>query len=249
MKILACAICALILITGCGSKETHEQQKPHTDHNGEEGQGATYVEGKGISLHEQTRTSIGLELLEVSEKSIISVTLITAQVYRSATEPTRKYSGEKTGIAYATGLVSEQIAAQLHEGQEFIFHTGRSGTVWKINRNQSDILGKVEVLLSLPDPEGTLAIGTFVEAKISSGGNHQEVISIPQSALLETATGTFVFAQNGEALLRTAVETGQSNGTQIEIISGLYEGDVIAKPVETLYMIELRATKGGGHCH
>jgi multidrug efflux pump subunit AcrA (membrane-fusion protein) len=36
----------------------------------------------------------------------------------------------------------------------------------------------------------------------------------------------------------------------VEITDGLLAGDqVVTKPVQTLWLIELRATKGGGHSH
>jgi multidrug efflux pump subunit AcrA (membrane-fusion protein) len=60
----------------------------------------------------------------------------------------------------------------------------------------------------------------------------------------------FVYVLNGEAFLRTAVTTGARRGEFTEITDGLYSGDqIVVRPVETLYLIELRATKGGGHSH
>jgi len=39
-------------------------------------------------------------------------------------------------------------------------------------------------------------------------------------------------------------------GSWVEIVDGLLAGDaVVTKPVQTLWLIELRATKGGGHSH
>jgi len=85
---------------------------------------------------------------------------------------------------------------------------------------------------------------------VSSNDLPQKAISIPSSAILKTAMGSFVFVQNGEFLLRTEVKTGNTHDDRIQIVEGLYEGDVIVrKPVEMLYLIELRATKGGGHSH
>jgi hypothetical protein len=46
------------------------------------------------------------------------------------------------------------------------------------------------------------------------------------------------------------VRTGAESSEYIEITDGLYAGDiVVSNPVEMLYLIELRATKGGGHSH
>jgi multidrug efflux pump subunit AcrA (membrane-fusion protein) len=73
---------------------------------------------------------------------------------------------------------------------------------------------------------------------------------VPGSAVLETVYGPFVYVANGRALLRTAVRLGARRGGDVEITDGLYGGDQVAvRPVETLYLIELRATKGGGHSH
>ena len=70
------------------------------------------------------------------------------------------------------------------------------------------------------------------------------------STLLRTATGTFVYVVNGASLLRTPVKPGASDTTHVEILDGLYAGDLVATAgVEQLWLTELRLTKGGGHSH
>jgi multidrug efflux pump subunit AcrA (membrane-fusion protein) len=76
------------------------------------------------------------------------------------------------------------------------------------------------------------------------------VTVIPRSALLRTSEGTFAYVVNGDAFYRTPIKLGAEAGGLLEITDGLLAGDaVVTKPVETFYLIELRATKGGGHCH
>ncbi|MES2309138.1 MAG: hypothetical protein V4507_09805, partial [Verrucomicrobiota bacterium] len=78
----------------------------------------------------------------------------------------------------------------------------------------------------------------------------QKHLNIPRSALLETSQGSFVFVKNGDSWLRTEIKVGHSSKETIEITEGLHEGETIAtQPVEALYLIELRSTKGGGHSH
>jgi multidrug efflux pump subunit AcrA (membrane-fusion protein) len=73
---------------------------------------------------------------------------------------------------------------------------------------------------------------------------------VPRSALLDTATGTFVYVVNGPAYLRTPVKVGVMSTDYIEITDGLYAGDaVVSAPVNQLWLSELRLTKGGGHSH
>jgi hypothetical protein len=71
---------------------------------------------------------------------------------------------------------------------------------------------------------------------------------IPQAALLETITGSFVFVERDGRLLRIPVVAGTVAGDSAEITEGLTVGDkVVLAPVELIYLTELRLTKGGGH--
>ena len=76
------------------------------------------------------------------------------------------------------------------------------------------------------------------------------VLTVPRSAVLEAAGGTFVFVVNGATYLRTAVKTGARSADHVEITDGLYAGDtVVTTAVDQLWLAELRLTKGGGHSH
>ncbi|MDL5046577.1 hypothetical protein QQ054_11085 [Oscillatoria amoena NRMC-F 0135] len=260
MKHFICAICAVFLIPGCGKNVSVESGKPPAKrshgHGEEEGDGADFFAGKGIVLLDETKQSIGLELIAVTEKGMSAGLFLTAQVYRGADEPSRQHGGEKHGKAYASARAPGQLASVLKEGQSLILHSANDtartteGKIWKMPKTTFSNAHEVEILLEMNDPDKSLAVGSFVKAGIPSSIQPKPVISIPRYALLKTAQGAYVFVENGGYLLRTKVQTGIEHAGDIEITSGLYEGDVIAvKPVETLYMIELRATKGGGHSH
>jgi len=252
-------IAALILgLTSCDEKHAPDDGHPHAPEPAEShdhasaGEGASYEEGKGITLSKETEESLGLELTEVEEKPIGSRHKLTAQVYRSATEASRKHGPERQGRAYATALIAKEVASQIRVGQKLTILSKegpREGTIWKIDLAQVPIIGKAEALLEVTD-SGSLAVGDFIEAELPIGPAGQKVVSIPLAAVLETSTGKFAFVRNGSCLLRTGIKTGAQDRDHIEVTDGLYEGDTIAvKPVEALYLIELRATKGGGHCH
>ena len=95
---------------------------------------------------------------------------------------------------------------------------------------------------------------SFVELKTGEVDSHRigqktEVPAIPLTALLRTIKGDFVYVANGEWFLRTAVTTGASNATQIEIKDGLYEGDtVVIQGVRILSLAEIQALNGGTGC-
>ncbi|PAW78029.1 MAG: hypothetical protein B9S32_09080 [Verrucomicrobia bacterium Tous-C9LFEB] len=265
------AVWLLILsfgVSGCGSKhdegdghdhgnkstESKKAIEEHADHGGKNAS-ASYQEGKGISLPEETQKSLGLELVEVGERELAPALSLTAQIYRASSENSRAHGKERSGNAYASALISRELAEKLAPGKKVYFTTkgkndsSHDGTIWKIDSVQMAVLGKVEVLLELPDPNHSLAVGDFVEARVPLGDN-RKTLAIPRTGLLETSTGTYAFVQNGDYLLRTQVKIGLQTSDAVEITEGLYEGDtVVASPVEALYLIELRATKGGGHCH
>ncbi len=244
-------------------KEKHasheEEKKPEQadghDH-GSEAVGASYEEGKGITLLDETKKSLGLEIIEVMENPLQPMIHLNGQIYRIASESSKIYGQEKQGNAYATALISEEQARELKGGQKISVLLKNEkiqrveGGVLKIDLTQVASLGKAEALLELPDPDQRWSLGSFIEIEVPLGTGPRPLLSIPHSAVLETSTGKYVFVQNGDFLLRTEIRTGLQSEALIEIVEGLYEGDaIVVKPVEALYMIELRSTKGGGHCH
>lgn len=91
-------------------------------------------------------------------------------------------------------------------------------------------------------------IGDFVTLALAV--EPATVLSVPRSAVLDGATGSFVYVVNSGAYLRTPVKVGARSADFIEISDGLYAGDiVVVTPVDQLWLAELRLTKGGGHSH
>ena len=258
-----------LLFSACGENKNHannhekeqevtqnekEEQGSHDDH-GAESSGATFQEGKGILLSDETRQALDLELIEVIEQKLQPSITLKAQVYRTASEPSRYYSQEKKGFAYATALIETNFATSLQSNQKLFFigteiNQTLEGTIWRLDSTQLSVLGKMEALLELPDPNTKWRVGDFVDAKIPLNNQAQKALVLPSSAILQTANGAFAYVLNGKHLLRTEIKTGSENEGYVEVTEGLYEGDSVAvKPVEALYLIELRATKGGGHSH
>lgn len=258
----------ILILSGCGDRSeekkgqdevAHGKEEGHSEegHNhGSEGSGATYEEGKGITLLEETKQSLGLELAEVSESDFHPEIDLTAQIYRSSAEASKVYGRERQGNAYATALVSSEIADHLKVGQKLQFISKKNlnltnpGVVLKIDLAQLSVLGKAEVLVELPDKNNHLKVGEFIDVKVSLENVSKKHLNIPRSSVLETAVGNFVFVKNGTFLVRTEIKVGSQNKDSMEVLEGLYEGDtIVIRPVEALYLIELRAVKGGGHSH
>lgn len=93
--------------------------------------------------------------------------------------------------------------------------------------------------------ETSEAIGLRVADVVTKVGT----TAVPESSLLSTATGDFVFTLSGEHFQRTAIKTaGPSNGW-VTVSEGLLEGDqVVTNGMRELWRIELQNTKGGYAC-
>ena len=114
---------------------------------------------------------------------------------------------------------------------------------------QALLLGESEIIVGATNATDRLKPGEFLSAVVTLP-REEAVAVIPKSALLRTSEGTFVYAVNGDAYFRTAVKVGAEANGLLEITDGLLAGDaVVTQPVQTLWLIELRATKGGGHSH
>ena len=72
---------------------------------------------------------------------------------------------------------------------------------------------------------------------------------VPKSAVVEGVQEDFVYAQNGEHLVRTPVVTGAARGNEVQLTEGVLAGDrVVATAAHDLWMIELLAIRGGSPC-
>ena len=137
--------------------------------------------------------------------------------------------------------MGSSLALTSKSGQRF------GGVVLSVNK--AFALGDAEVIVSITNAGAKLSPGEFLAAVVSVPQN-ESVTVIPLSALLRCAEGSFVYALNGRAYFRTAVKTGAEAEGFVEITDGLFSGDVVVtQPVEKLWLIELRATRGGGHWH
>lgn len=259
MKIWKFSLVVVLIIgtAGCGKKssegqtEIHEQMDRGKDEIKDEKNvtGVQFKEGKGLWLPDKTKASIGLETVDVSEQKLDPQIRATAQVYRQANEKVRATTRAKAGFAYASALVNTEIATQIKIGQNVkIESSGKIGEVIQVDNQLKNVSQQSEVLLEIQDSDNLLPVGTFLQLRFETGGG-APVTAIPKSALLRAADGNFVYVVNGDHFLRTAVKTGAEGEQFVEVTDGLYPGDrVISKPVEAIWLIELRATIGGGGC-
>lgn len=222
--------CGLLLLAGCGKKSPDGAAKAEgANAEQEEGGGVAFKEGRGLTLNADVIRALGLKTADVAEQPLVEEMKLLAQVFT------------KTPQVLASASVPANQAEKL-EKQKF---TGAK--LVRIDRARAAATQRVDAVFALErDPPPP--IGEFVELVLAS--EPRPAVAVPTSAVLESATGTFVYVVNGEFYLRTAVKTGARSAGFVEITEGLYAGDVaVTTPVNQLWLAELRLTKGGGHSH
>jgi membrane fusion protein (multidrug efflux system) len=106
-----------------------------------------------------------------------------------------------------------------------------SGKLSRINPSVDPQSRNFEVEALLENPEGLLKPGFFVKARIPSGKVDQ-AMTVPQEALQYSYGVYKVCLIQGEVLKETEVKVGDLSREEIEIVSGIKAGDVIAAPVK-----------------
>ena len=217
--------CALLL-SGCGKSGETAAKSEHEEGGAE---GVAFKEGRGLKFTPEIVKALELKLSEGEERSIAGELRLTAQVFRTVPE------------VLASVSLSPADAALLQK------QTFTGAKLVRVDRGGESANGRVDAVFTL-DRKPAPVVGDFVSLVLNPAP--RTVLTVPRSALLDSAAGLFVYVVNGEFYLRTAVKVGARSADFIEITDGLYAGDsVVATPVEQLWLAELRLTKGGGHSH
>lgn len=221
---------ALMALGGCGRDGPKRQAKAEKDL-------PSFKAGKGLFLPEETRQSIGLEIADVTERKLDRSLTMEVQVYESDAKRWR-----------ASGLVAREQAGWAHSGQS-VSLASKDGTIFQgklRSINEQTRPGQSEIIIEVAVGGSVLTPGTFLTATVTAS-NAAPVTAIPASALLRAAQGDFVYVVNGGRLLRTPVTVGDEADGFVQIKDGLYAGDkVTTKPVQMLWLTELRLTTAGG---
>lgn len=221
------ATCLGLALAGCGKKDA-EAEHQHSESEEAEG-GVTFKEGRGLSLNPEVVKALGLRTAEAEERPLADNIRLIAQVFETVPRV----------------LASATVPAA--EAAHFEQHPFQGAKLVRIDRSTESATRLVDLIVALGRTDA-LAIGDFVEVVFAA--EPTTVLAVSSSALLDGATGTFVYVVNGEHYLRTPVKAGARTADFVEITDGLYAGDVVVTaPVEQLWLAELRLTKGGGHSH
>lgn len=91
-----------------------------------------------------------------------------------------------------------------------------------INSNAQSLTVRAEI----PNSNGTLLPGTFMRVTLSTG-QAQQVISIPQTAVMHAVDGNYVYRILNKKVAKVKVKTGLQHGQQVDVTEGLKPGEQI----------------------
>ncbi len=203
--------------------------------------GPQYSAKMGLLFPDETRRSLGVNVVEVTEEKVPTTIEVQLRVYQA---------GDSASLA--SGTVTLEQAKLLKAGQLLQIRGGDgerlSGRVTQLNDQLRNATGLIEVLAEIPNASAGWAAGTFLQASIALHSK-ESVVSIPRAALLQCSDGFNVYTVSGEHFVRTPVKAGAFGTELVEIKDGLYAGDqVVLQPVMSLWLTELAAVKGGQAC-
>lgn len=84
-----------------------------------------------------------------------------------------------------------------------------------------------EVIIEIDDADGVLLPDTNVTVTVTTS-SEPNTLSVPREALHSEEGKSYVYKVVSDKLVRTPVTIGAINLTQVAILSGLNEGDVVA---------------------
>lgn len=238
------SLAVTLFLAGCGKKKAHDETKEHGEKEavaeGEGGGATTFKEGRGLQFAPEVVAALGVRTVEAEERSLARNLSLMAQVFSSGNNP--------RAVALVSPAQAEGLKPGLRATVQPPAYAGNAELV-AISRIAEKASGQVELIFALPVAQPADDLGDTLILSLTLAAD-SPALTVPRSALLDAASGTFVYVVNGTSYLRTPVKVGASSAEFIEITDGLYAGDtVVAAPVNQLWLSELRLTKGGGHSH
>ncbi len=212
---------AAALFNGCGANDK-AGAKGEAEKAGPPN--ATFKAGRGLHFTPATIKALGLATAEAKERPLSVELSLPAHVYESGPP--------SLASAFVPAVEAAALAGRIPVGARLL----------SVERAIEPATHQVEFLLSLAGPEHK--VGDTVTLALHSPAS--SVLAVPRSAVVDGASGAFVYVVNGGYYLRTMVKLGAADAAWVEIADGLYAGDiVVTAAAQKLWLTELRLTKGG----
>ena len=249
-------IITLSLLTACGPKDSAAtKSSPSTSASpaaessvDAKEESPSFDPDKGLYLPEATRQSMGITTAPVQKRTFQAERTMKFQVFREADEQPLPGMAYRSGYAYATAiLTSSQAYLELGQaGKVLEKQDSTPGAATKLFQlDNLPNLNQVELLVEIADPQHQFILGEFCTVRWQLAAVAASA-SVPDSALLKTTEGNFVYLQKEGRLVRTEVKLGATGEGFTEITEGVAVGDiVVVDPVQALWLTELKLKSGG----
>jgi hypothetical protein len=231
---------ATLALGACAPKtETHDHAAAHLHDDHGHAQEVSFHEGRGLAFSRDARRHLGLQTSRAEPRALAPTRELAAQIFAlgppaRATLRVDRATAEFLKRAQLSGARLARLVASPARGEP---------------ANEYEAILEIHPELMSSSAAARKRVGDFVTIRAERAGEAPR-LSVPRTALLRSAGGTFVYVVNERAFLRVPVVLGDEANNFVEIAGGLRAGDeVVAHPVERLWLIELHLTKGGGHSH
>lgn len=199
------------------------------DGHGHAGHGAEYDKAKGIELPAKMSAELGIELQTPQRRHLRQTRSFQAVI-----------------ISLSPKTASAKI--RLNEAESMEKFVPTKAKLLRKDYSLSGSTGFVEFVFELQYDTAPREIGNFVSVDTSSEKTAE--ITLPNSALLDSAKGKFVYVFKDGYFKKTAVKTGIDDGNFCEITKGILASDkIVVASANRLRLLELRLVNGGSHSH
>jgi cobalt-zinc-cadmium efflux system membrane fusion protein len=217
---------------------------------------------------EQRLLELGLDrrALErtVSEQEVSSVLPLTAPFDGTVIERDavvgdlaavgdRMFTVADLRILWVTLAVSERDVARLRVGQPVVISSATltreiDGEITWISSHLDETTRMAEVRAEVPNPDGSLRAGMFVDASITIGESLESLL-VPRDTVYSFEGNPFVFVRLESDLYELRrVQTGYDSGDMAVVTAGLSDEDLVAVDQSYLLKSEFQKSRFGVGC-
>jgi membrane fusion protein (multidrug efflux system) len=187
----------------------------------------------------EIKATIARKTIRAPFSGILGIRKVNLGQYLPAGSPI--VSNQSLNPIYVNVGIPQQASAQVHVGRKLRVTTediaGQvfTGTVTALDSEVDETTRNIQVQATLPNPQGKLRPGMFVQVEIAVGAS-RPVIALPASAINYAPYGDSVFVitdlkdpkgQTYRGVKQQFVKVEGARGDQVAVISGLNPGDEV----------------------
>jgi membrane fusion protein (multidrug efflux system) len=187
----------------------------------------------------EVKATIARKTIRAPFSGILGIRKVNLGQYLPAGSPI--VSNQSLNPIYVNVGIPQQASAQVHVGRKLRVTTediaGQvfTGTVTALDSEVDETTRNIQVQATLPNPQGKLRPGMFVQVEIAVGAS-RPVIALPASAINYAPYGDSVFVitdlkdpkgQTYRGVKQQFVKVEGARGDQVAVISGLNPGDEV----------------------